>query len=214
MTLQLYYLPGSFYAWRVQLGLGHKGVSHELKKVNLGAGDAKTGSYLAMNPRGKVPAMRDGDFTLYESAAILEYLDDKYPDTPRLYPKDIEQRARVRRMICEVDNYWFPHAMSMAINLYFKSDEADWNEDEIKAAREGMFAELKYYESQIAEDTFFGEMTAAEYAVYPMLAHTARFDLRRPALGFRDAIGPKVRKLMDRVEAQPFFADTFPAHWK
>jgi len=214
MTLELHYVPGSFYAWRVQLALEHKGIAHDLKRVDFAAGGAKTDSYLAMNPRSKVPALRDGDFTLYESVAMLEYIEDKYPDTTKLYPDDVETRARVRRMICELDNYWFPHALVLVSNLYFKSDEADWNEEAVAGASDSIKKELEYYEGRVREDSFFGDITAADLAIYPMAAHLKRFDMRRPASELDAAIGPKFRRLMKRIESQPYFDKTFPSHWK
>ena len=66
MTIHLHYLPGSPYAWRVHLALEHKAIPYELEKVDIGGGGHRSESYVAMNPRSKVPVMRDGDFTLYE----------------------------------------------------------------------------------------------------------------------------------------------------
>jgi len=214
MTLSLHSLPGSPYAWRVHLALEHKGVPHEIKTVDMGGGELRSDAYVAMNPRSKVPAVRDGDFTLYESAAILEYLEDRYPDTRKLYPRDPELRARVRRLICEIDNYWFPATMKLAQNLYFKSDEANWSEVEITEGTEGLLKELAFFESQVDHGSLAGELGAADLALYPMLAHLARYELRRPGLGLTDAIGTGLRKLMDNVEAQPYFDNTFPKHWR
>ena len=108
MTVVLYSLGGSVFAWRVQLALEHKGIAHEVKN----RGTPPSEGYLAMNPRGKVPVLRDGDFTLYESTAILEYLDEKYPETRKIYPMDVGERARVRRIISATTGGWtiFPSA--------------------------------------------------------------------------------------------------------
>ena len=218
MTLTLHYLPGSPYAWRVHLALEHKAIAHEIKNVDLGGGELRSEAYMAMNPRSKVPVLRDGDFTLYESAAMLEYLEDKYPDTTKLYPTEIEARARVRRLICEIDNYWFPATMMLVQNLYFKSNEADWDESEIKQGRDGLLTELKFFEREVHGDSLTrgagGELCAADLALYPMLAHLARYEKRRANLGLTDALGPNLRRLMARVQSQPYFDKTFPKHWK
>ena len=214
MSISLYYLRGSPYAWRVQLALEHKGIDHEIKTVDMGGGETRREPYASMNPRGKVPVMTDGDFSLYESVAMMEYLEDKYPDTPNLYPEDAEERARVRRLVCEMDNYWFPPSMLMAQNLYFKAEESDWNETEIKDGTAGLLAELKYFEGQVLEDSFAGNISAADLSIYPMLAHLARYELRRSGLGLTEAMGPKLRKLMARVESQSYFNKTFPQHWR
>ena len=72
MSISLYYLRGSPYAWRVQLALEHKGIDHEIKTVDMGGGETRREPYASMNPRGKVPVMTDGDFSLYESVAMME----------------------------------------------------------------------------------------------------------------------------------------------
>jgi glutathione S-transferase len=48
---------------------------------------------------GRVPALRDGDFWLAESTAIVDYLEEAYPDTPRVLPADVRQRARARQLL-------------------------------------------------------------------------------------------------------------------
>ena len=82
MPLTFYYASGSPYAWRVWLALEHKQVAYELKTMSFSAGELRTPEFLAINPRHRVPALVDGNFSLYESAAILEYLDEKYPNPP------------------------------------------------------------------------------------------------------------------------------------
>lgn len=94
MPLTFYCGSGSPYTWRVWLALEHKRIPYELKQMSFSEGDQKKPGYLAINPRGRVPAIVDDGFALYESAAILEYLDEKYPGEPRLFPGDAGQRAR------------------------------------------------------------------------------------------------------------------------
>src|SRR3954466_11488695 len=106
MSLMLYYGSGSPYAWRAQLALEHKALPYELKVLSFSAGDTRKPEFIALNPRHEVPLLVDGDFTLYESSAIVEYLDEAYPATgARLFPGDAKTRALARRMILEVDNH-------------------------------------------------------------------------------------------------------------
>src|SRR5262249_21368170 len=79
---QIYWAAGSPYAWRVLLAAEIKRIPYESKLLEFSKGDLKTPEYLAVSPRGKVPAIRDGDFTLGESLAILGYLDRKHPEPP------------------------------------------------------------------------------------------------------------------------------------
>src|SRR3954471_4852627 len=106
MSLILYYGSGSPYAWRAQLALEHKALPYELKVLSFSAGDTRKPEFVALNPRHQVPVLVDGDFTLYESSAIVEYLDEAYPATgARLFPGDVRTRAVIRRLILEIDNY-------------------------------------------------------------------------------------------------------------
>jgi glutathione S-transferase len=106
MALTLHYASGSPYAWRVWLAVEHKGIPYELKLLSFDKGDLATPTFRALNPRGRVPALEDDGFALYESAAIVEYLEDKHPGEPRLFASDIRERALQRRMVREADQYF------------------------------------------------------------------------------------------------------------
>jgi glutathione S-transferase len=83
---------------RAQWGLKELGVEFEFIPVNLQAGEHKRPEFLAINPAGKVPVLIDGDLVLTESAAIVLYLAEKYPEKG-LMPASLEQRAQVYRWI-------------------------------------------------------------------------------------------------------------------
>ena len=101
--IAFYYLSGSPFTWRVWLALEHKALKYKRIELSLEKGDLKSDSYLALNPRGKVPVIVDGDFSIYESGVILEYLEEKYPDFgAHLFPKDIQSRTLGRRLINEI----------------------------------------------------------------------------------------------------------------
>src|SRR5690349_16114302 len=93
MALALYYLSGSPYAWRVWLALEHKRIAYELKVLSYDAGDFNDPAFRALNPRQRVPVIVDGGFSLYESAAIVDYLEDRQPREPRLFSSDVRERA-------------------------------------------------------------------------------------------------------------------------
>ena len=98
MALTLYYGSGSPYAWRAQLALEHKALAYELKVLSFSAGDTRKPEFIALNPRHQVPVLVDGDFVLYESNAIVEYLDEAFPGRGApLFPGDVKARAIARR---------------------------------------------------------------------------------------------------------------------
>jgi glutathione S-transferase len=82
MALTLYYGSGSPYAWKVWLALEHKQLPYELRTLSFDSRENRAPEYLGLNPRGKVPTLVDGDFALWESTVILEYLEDRYPAHP------------------------------------------------------------------------------------------------------------------------------------
>lgn len=83
---------------RAMWGLKELGLQFEFIPVNLLAGEHQRPEYLALNPAGKVPVLVDGDVVLSESAAIVLYLAEKYPEKG-LMPKSLEQRAQVYRWV-------------------------------------------------------------------------------------------------------------------
>ena len=104
MTLQIYWGSGSPYAWRVLLAAELKRIPYESKLLEFSKGDLKTPEFLALNPRGKVPVIRDGDFVLAESTAILAYLDRKHPEPP-LFGRTAEEAGRVGQAVSEFEAY-------------------------------------------------------------------------------------------------------------
>jgi maleylacetoacetate isomerase len=95
MPVKLFGFWRSLAAYRVRIALNLKGVEREDIYINLLKGEQFSDEYKKINPQMVVPALVDGELTLTQSMAILEYLDEKYSE-PALLPKDSEGRARVR----------------------------------------------------------------------------------------------------------------------
>ncbi|NQW10216.1 MAG: maleylacetoacetate isomerase [Alphaproteobacteria bacterium] len=102
MSLTLHGYFRSSAAYRVRIALNLKGLSYEQASVHLRKGEQRKPAFLALNPQGMVPALIDGEAVLTQSPAILEYLDEVYPDTPPLLPADPLGRARVRALAAVV----------------------------------------------------------------------------------------------------------------
>ena len=84
-------------SWRVRIALAFKGLDAEVIPVNLVAGEQSYSDYTALNPQGLVPFLIDGGAAIGQSLAIIEYLDEAYPE-PALLPGDAAQRARIRML--------------------------------------------------------------------------------------------------------------------
>ena len=97
--LQLYTYWRSSAAYRVRIGLNLKGLAHELVPVHLvrDGGQQHASGYAALNPQQLVPTLRHGEVVLTQSMAILEYLEEVFPQAP-LLPATAQGRARVRAL--------------------------------------------------------------------------------------------------------------------
>lgn len=98
-SLQLYTYWRSSAAYRVRIGLHLKGLAHDLLPVHLvrDGGQQHAPDYVALNPQHLVPTLRHGEQVLTQSLAILEYLDEVFPQAP-LLPSSPQDRARVRAL--------------------------------------------------------------------------------------------------------------------
>ncbi len=101
MELYTYYRSTSSY--RVRIALALKGLAYQSLPVNLLQGEQRGAGYVAVNPQGRVPALRtDGGELLVQSPAIIEYLEEVYPQ-PALLPATAE---RARQGTRRGGNHW------------------------------------------------------------------------------------------------------------
>src|SRR5437667_7246756 len=106
MARPIVYGPaGSTYVWSTRLALAEKGVAHEL--VEVGFDEHREEAHLARHPFAKVPAFEHDGFALYETQAILRYIDEGFPVAP-LQPTDLHQFARMSQIMGIVDAYAYP----------------------------------------------------------------------------------------------------------
>lgn len=102
-ALLLYGYWRSSASYRVRIALNLKQVAYRQQPVHLvrDGGQQHAPEYRAINPQGQVPTLVDGELVLSQSPAILEYLEEKYPE-PALLPGDLAGRARVRQLAAVV----------------------------------------------------------------------------------------------------------------
>ena len=77
MAITFYYGSGSPFSWKVWQALEHKQLPYALNVLRLQQAEQKTPEYLTINPRGKVPTLIDDGFAVWDSAAIIEYLEER-----------------------------------------------------------------------------------------------------------------------------------------
>jgi glutathione S-transferase len=93
--MKLYGFPPSPNTWKVRAVAAHLGLRLDFELVDLTKGQSRSPEYLALNPTGRTPVLVDGDFKLWESNAIMQYLASRAPNS--LWPNDARTRADIMR---------------------------------------------------------------------------------------------------------------------
>ncbi len=217
MDLEIIWASGSPYSWSVLLALEVKKLEYKSTLIELLKGEGRTPEFLALNPRGKVPVLRDGDMNIYESPAILSYLDRKYPEYP-IFGDSPEKNAEIMRIISEYNSYIEPHIMHLISSAFWSNPP---NQIGLEEAKQALFYELSNFEKALTEKSWLtGEqITAADIVIFPFMQL-----LNRTEAKLQDAVGytlmyshqrfPKMYEWMRRFEALPGYEKTYPPHWE
>jgi glutathione S-transferase len=103
----LYTTPLSANGRKVLAVVRHLRVDARIELVDVYRGEGRTPAYLAINPQGKIPTLVEGDFVLWESNAIIQYLDEAYGDFA-LSSREPRRRADVARWLFWEAAHWQP----------------------------------------------------------------------------------------------------------
>ena len=215
MALDFYHGHGSPYSWRVWLALEHKAIPYTLKVLSFDNGDTKRPEFTALNPRGQVPTIVDDGFAVWESLAILEYLDERFTSGKKLYPGDAKERSRIRRLVLEAASYVGPEAIDLITGeLFFKGAVAP-DLERVAQGRKKLQEELEYFAGELRGDFLAGAApTAADFVLYPYIGYVKRITFRKPETKLTELIPAKLEAWAKRIESLPYFDKTVPAHWK
>lgn len=164
MLIKVYYAAPSVYGRKVLSVLEEKGLDYEIEKMSFKTQDHLKEEYLKINPNGEIPALDDNGFIVYESTAIIEYLEDEYPE-PRLMPEDSEGRARVRMIEDYCDLHVYPLIQKIFVDKVLH--QKDPEEETVKKLKEGFTRLAAYLGSQ---QYISGEFSLADCAVMPAVA--------------------------------------------
>jgi len=215
MSLTFFHGHGSPYSWRVWLSLELLGLPYELKVLSFSEKDQLKPEFLAVNPRHQVPAILHDGFALWESVAILEYLDEIAP-AKKLFPGDAKSRARIRRLIHECKSHLDDKGLGPIFQeAYMKPGGAAPDEAKIAKGREVVISELGYFARQLQGAFLSGDApSAADFALYAEVAYVKRMGSTKPVTGLAGAMPTAIAEWAARVEALPYFDKTFPPHWR
>ena len=148
-------VPGSPYVRMPLIACVEKGVEWRLEP--LGLTDTRGEAHLARHPFGRVPTIEHGDFTLYETQAILRYIDNAF-EGPALMPQDPQAAARANQVMGVVDWYVMPSiSRGICFNRVIRPMfGAPVNEDEVRAALPMARTCMAALEAILGDQPYFG----------------------------------------------------------
>ena len=207
--MKLYNFFRSSASYRVRIALNWKGIHYEQVPIHLrrSGGEQNTPEYKALNPQGLVPSLEDEGHVLTQSLAIIEYVEERYPEPP-LLPHDPADRATVRSMAlaiaCEV------HPLQNLRVLNYLKNELHHTEEEVNTwVRHWITLGLTALEQMVRavpdRGTFcFGTTpTLADLCLVPQIYNARRFSC--------DLSGcPALVTIDETCRALPAFVDAAP----
>ena len=200
--LKLHYHPLSTYSRRVRIACLEKGVDIQLVELDMAKGAHRAPDYLSLNPYGRVPTLEDDGFVLYESTAILEYLEATRP-APPLVPADARGRALVamHMKLCDIQL-----ARQTGIIIFPKRflPRERWDEAAMAQAKKEIEKHLAIVEQQLAgREWMVGERYSLVEACYaPFVEFFSLMEVTPP---------PAVAAWTARMLGRPSARDTKPA---
>jgi glutathione S-transferase len=215
LAIDFYHGHGSPYSWRVWLALEAKQLPYDVKVLSFQAGDTRKPEFVAINPRHTVPTIVDGGHAVWESMAILEYLDEKYASGVKLYPGDAIARARVRRLIREAEEHIGVEGIDPIADAYFAPGAA-FDAEKVEKAKATLKEEMAYFARELKGPYFGGDaVDALDLVLYPWLGgYVKRVSFRKPESQLTALVPPPIAEWCKRIEALPYFDKTIPAHWR
>ena len=190
-TITLHGFLRSTYVRSAMMTCAEKGVAFDLKSFKFRGAD-----HLAVHPFAKMPAMTRGDFVLFETGAIMRYIDDEFPG-PSLQPEDRQQRALMDQWLSAISDYLFADM----VRGWPAEDAPD---DEVEAAVAARLQPLAVVESANGDRDYLvgGSLSLADLLFAPIVDYVGAL-AHGPRLL---AETPNVRRGAATMRARPSFA--------
>lgn len=219
MSLTLYWGSGSPFSWRVLLALEHKGLSYDSELLHFDKQEHQSPQMLRMNPRGRVPVLKDGDYVVFESVAVLYYLDMKFPQRP-IFGVTAQEAGVIMRVIWEFAAYAEPALISITTAVF--GDRVAVGIDALTDAMHVVGREARTLEGRLSKEEWIvgARYSAADMVIFPWIQLLRRALDRTAAaeLGARflpmERNYPALARWIRRIEASPGYERTFPPHWR
>ena len=201
MGIKLHYHPFSTYSRRVLIAFAEKQIAHELVVVDMAARRHREQPYLSLNPYGRVPTLEEDGFVLFESTAILDYLEATRPSPP-LVPADARGRALVDMHMKLCDIQFTRHAGTIVFPKRFLPKEK-WNMAAIADAKAQIDKHFAILDKQLAGKTYLvaEQFSLAEVCYAPFLEFLPLMEITPPGA---------VAAWSERLLARPSAVSTRP----
>jgi glutathione S-transferase len=201
MALKLHYHPLSTYSRRVLIALGEKHIPFEPVVVEMEARKHRGPAYLTLNPYGRVPTLEDEGLVLYESTAILNYLEAKHP-SPALVPTDLRDRALVDMHMKLCDLQMTRQAGILIFPKRFLPKDR-WNVAAMSAAKAEIEKHLGILDAELRGKTYLvaEQFTLADLCYLPFMEFLPLMEIEAP---------PNVAAWVERLLARPGAQESRP----
>jgi glutathione S-transferase len=204
--MKLYGFPPSPNTWKVRAVAAHLGLRPDFEFVDLTRGQSRIAEFLALNPTGRTPVLVDGDFTLWESNAIMQYLASRTPNA--LWPNEARIRADIMRWQSWQLAHWskegcepllFERLVKKIMNLGAPDPAV------VAKGTENFHREARVLDAHLAKQSYLvgKEPTLADFSVAAPLFHAQAAEL--PLAPY-----PHIRDWFERVSALPAWRETAP----
>lgn len=219
MSIDIYWITGSAPAWRVLFMLEVKGLDYQSHILQASKGELRQEWFLALNPRGQVPVLKDGEVVVYETLAVMHYLERQYPDPP-LFGRNAPDSARVEQSLHEVLSYLDTTVTGFVAPVF--RNQVEKNRASMNKVGRAIHKELDAVEQKLKRQEFLAgpELSAADIVMLPTIQRLKRAAAKAPELadsldlGALAASYPALSAWDGRVEALPAFEATFPPNWR
>ena len=204
--MKLYGFPVSPNTWQVRALAAHLGVPLEFEFVDLTKGGSRTPAFLAINPTGRTPALIDGDFRLWETLAIMQYIAGQTPNS--LWPDDARSRADITRWQSWNLAHWNHDAWIPVLSERFIKKALNLgpaNEAVVAKGVEAYGKEAAMLDAHLTRQNHLvgGALTIADFAVAAPLFYAKEADL--PLAPY-----PHIRGWFERISALPCWREAAP----
>lgn len=194
--------PLSTFSRRVQIALIEKDIPHETVLVDMAARGHRAPEYLKLNPYARVPTLEEDGFVLYESSAILNYLEALHPH-PALVPADARGRALVDMQIKLCDLQMTRQTGTIIFPKRFLP-KTRWNEAEMSKAKKEIEEHLGILERNLGDREYLvaDRYTLADLCYVPFLEFLPLMEISPP---------PAIAAWAARLHSRPSSIQTKPA---